>query len=1483
MKYLRAVKEVTRKDKISNEEIRNPSWWKRRTSMERCLTLLSTVILLITTALLIALVIVLYNRTNGKSNDVIHTEALQDDRRSTNSIQNQDITKNVCLTPGCIHTASHILKNMDPNVDPCDDFYQFSCGNFIKSTNIPDDKSSVTSFSVISDLLQEQLRTMIEEPIKPNEPKPFVLLKKIYKSCMNKTAIEEDGLKTIKSILKNLGGWPVLEGAKWSDGSFDWRQSVYKFRKIGYSVDYFMDFSVGIDLKNSTHRTVDLDQASLGLRREFLIKGLDDKLVKAYYDYVVDIAVIFGADKNVATKELKDSLEFEIKLANISLPNEKRRNASLLYNPMTVTELQTKYPSIPWLEYLNNVMDLTEIKIKNTDIIIVAVPTYISALEKLLSTTPKRVLANYVMSRAAAASVSYLTEELRNRQLQYSTILSGRTERESRWKECVDIASGSLSIAAGALYVRKYFNEESRQNAIQMVGDIRSEFIEILKTVDWMDDVTRKHALEKAAAMTSHIAYPDELLSDDKLEEFYAKLQFSSSHYLKTILNLTLFGTEFSFTRLNQPVNKTDWITHGRPSVVNAFYSSIENSIQFPAGILQGTFFNNDRPRYMNYGAIGFVIGHEITHGFDDQGRQFDKDGNLVDWWAPQTKEAFIKKAQCIIDQYGNYTLPEIGLNLNGINTQGENIADNGGIKEAYLAYSSWVKRNGAEPKLPGLNYTPHQLFWMSAANTWCSKYRPETLKLRVLTGYHSPATFRVRGPLSNLEHFSKDFNCPLGTKMNPTNKCHVCNLRRIINELADAEDINQSTHSAYTLKNDDVCLSENCVRAAFSILESIDTSVDPCDNFYNFACGNYIKNNIIPDDKAAVTTFTVLNDKLQQQLRLVFEDQHSNNENKIFKLVKNYYQACIDTEKTNKLAIKTLKNLLIEVGDWPVLHGKNWNEDDFNWRNLTYKFNKIGFDSGYFLQLSVGSDLKNNSVRSIQIDQPEFGISRDFLIKGESDKYVEAYFKFMVNVAVELGCSRKIAETELKEALNFEIKLAEIAMSKETRRNITQLYNVVTVRELQEKFSDLPWLEYINNVLPQAEISSNESLILVSPKYTSELLKLINQTTKRVQANFAIWRAINDQIPYLTDNLIQHQLNFHHVLIGVTQKQSRWKECVDEVAKGLPLLTSALYVRKYFNNEAKENALEMITYIKEAFDKILISLDWMDEVTRKSALEKSAFVENHVGYPDELLDNNKLEEYYKSLQIYPDQYLMSRLNIEKHTHIVYNKRLREPVNKSDWIEHGHVAQVNAFYNPVENSIMVPAGILQGIYFNKDRPRYMNYAAIGSVIGHELTHGFDDTGKQFDKNGILTDWWEQQTKELFLKKTQCIIEQYGNYTVPETNEKLNGINTQGENIADNGGIKEAYFAYKDWVKKNQPEPTLPGLNYTPNQLFWISAAMNWCGNYRPEVYTWLITTDVHSISEFRVLGPFSNLPHFAIDFQCGPNSKMNPVHKCTVW
>ncbi|XP_052866851.1 neprilysin-2 isoform X1 [Anopheles cruzii] len=763
---------------------KNPSWWRRRTALEKVLTLISIVCGVAVVALIISLLtVVLTDRIQNESSPS-SAQPLTGGRRgkalSTHPNAYNDVADkncdNVCLTPGCIQSASKALEQMDQEVEPCDDFYNYACGKFVKETIIPDEKVSVNTFSVIGDLLQQQLRSLVSDEINDSEATPFKLAKNLYKLCMNKTRIEDKGIKPLLDILDTLGGWPVLKGDSWDlDSSWSWVKSVKDFRKHGYSTDYFFDFSIGSDLKNSTRRIIDTDQALLSVSREYLVKGMENPIVSAYYNYMVDMAVLLGAEEARAKRELLDSLNFEMALANISLPNEKRRNATALYNPMTVKEFQQRYPYTDWLEYFNAILKDTNIAIDENEVIIVSVPSFMEELGPLLQNTPKRVMANYVMWRISGFSSIFLTEKLRKRQLQYTTALSGKQEQEPRWKECVELTAGSLPISVGALYIRKYFREDSKRAALDMVNDIKAVFVDILKKVDWMDEVTRESALEKVSTMATHIGYPDELMSDGKIAEYYKDLEFQpDSNYLNTILYMNQFGTTKAFKKLRQPVNKTDWITHSRPAIVNAFYSSIENSIQFPAGILQGQFFSYDRPKYMNYGAIGFVIGHEITHGFDDQGRQFDKNGNLVDWWQADTKKAYLEKARCIIEQYGNFTEPNVKLNLNGINTQGENIADNGGIKEAYYAYRKWAEKHGPEPRLPGLNLNPEQLFWLSAAQTWCSVYRPETMKMRITTGVHSPGQFRVLGPMSNMHEFAKDFNCPVGSPMNPEHKCEV-------------------------------------------------------------------------------------------------------------------------------------------------------------------------------------------------------------------------------------------------------------------------------------------------------------------------------------------------------------------------------------------------------------------------------------------------------------------------------------------------------------------------------------------------------------------------------------------------------------------------------------------------------------------------------------------------------------------------------------
>jgi len=439
------------------------------------------------------------------------------------------------------------------------------------------------------------------------------------------------------------------------------------------------------------------------------------------------------------------------------------------------------------VEYINSIHGSEDVVHDEDEIVNVKVPKYVTDFKEYISSVPSRVQANYMMWRLIKVAMSYLNEEASEIQLTYNKVITGKAQKAPRWEKCVEstaglkkpnlyFSEGSLSNAVGGMYAKKHFDLGAKDITDEIVENVRLEFKKMLDELTWMDSTTKAKAHIKVDQMTPHMAYAKEILDAKLINEFYNGLELKRDSYLKNILRLKQFIYNYYIKEFRNPIDKQSWKTHGGAAIVNAFYSPEENSIQFPAGILEGVFFQKDRPLYLNYGGIGFVVGHEITHGFDDEGSQSDGQGNLVDWWEPETKKRYLEKAQCIIDQYGNYTVKVEGeeLNVNGITTQGENIADNGGIKEAFRAYETLVSKYGPEPILPGLEYTPRQLMWLSGASVWCEVRRPASLKQQVLTDPHAPARFRINGPFSNMASFGEDWGCPVGSPMNPAKKCSV-------------------------------------------------------------------------------------------------------------------------------------------------------------------------------------------------------------------------------------------------------------------------------------------------------------------------------------------------------------------------------------------------------------------------------------------------------------------------------------------------------------------------------------------------------------------------------------------------------------------------------------------------------------------------------------------------------------------------------------
>ncbi|XP_013143777.1 PREDICTED: endothelin-converting enzyme 1-like isoform X1 [Papilio polytes] len=607
--------------------------------------------------------------------------------------------------------------------------------------------------------------------MKPNDPaNGDAALKSrfLFASCMNHEILEKRGHQPLLDLLNLLGGWPILN-QQWNSSTFDWLELMAKLRV--YNNDILISEWVGPDIKNSDEFVIQFDQTSLGLpTRDYFLQESNKVYLDAYKTYLVTIAKLLGGDPDHVRVSADKLISFEISLARITSAPEDRRNVSEIYKRMPISKLIKLVPEVDWIKYLCIVMNKT---IHKNETIVLFAHTYVLHLVKLIQETDADTLANYLLWRFVRHRVNNLDDRFQTAKQQFYYILFGREEAPPRWKNCISQVNSNMGMALGSMFVRKYFDEMSKNDTLTMTREIQQSFREILNMTDWIDSGTKKLAGHKVDSMMLRIGYPDFILNTEELNERYKEVKIHPDKYFENILNILQHLTKMEQSRIGQPVNKSLWNT--APAVVNAYYSRNKNQIMFPAGILQPPFYHRHFPRSLNYGGIGVVIGHEITHGFDDKGRLFDCEGNLHRWWSDPAIEAFHRRAQCLIDQYGRYVVPEVNMKLDGVNTQGENIADNGGVKQAFHAYLKWLKTHGSEDEtLPGLNHTHTQLFFLNFAQVWCGAMRPEAMRNKLKTAVHSPGRFRVIGTLSNSQDFANEFNCPPGSPMNPKHKCSV-------------------------------------------------------------------------------------------------------------------------------------------------------------------------------------------------------------------------------------------------------------------------------------------------------------------------------------------------------------------------------------------------------------------------------------------------------------------------------------------------------------------------------------------------------------------------------------------------------------------------------------------------------------------------------------------------------------------------------------
>lgn len=642
------------------------------------------------------------------------------------------------------------LASLDRKVDPCVDFYKFSCGGWMAANPLPGDQARYGRFDALQDRNRTLLRSMLDAAAveKPGRSALDQKIGDFYYACMDQKAIDARGAAALKPDLDRIA---ALKDKK------DLAGLVALLMREG--TPEFFNYSSEQDAKDSTQQIAGMDQGGLGLPdRDYYFKT-DAKSVEQRNAYVAHVAKMFellGSSPAEAAKKAQTVMAIETALADGSFDLVTRRDPQKVYHKMTVRELETLGPDFEWAKFTRAVGTPS---IKSLD---VSVPPFVKALDAVINKYSLDDLKTYMTWHLVHSNTEVLPTAFQEANFDfYGKVLRGTKEMRPRWKRCVDLTDGQLPDALGKAFVDQTLGKEGLERTHQMVAEIEKQMEKDIDELTWMSADTKKEALEKLHAVTNKIGEKAHWLT-------YSTVRVTRDDAFGNSQRASEFEMARQLGKIGKPVDKTDWFM-SQPTV-NAYYDPQENDINFPAGILQPPFYDNKMDDAVNYGGIGAVIGHELTHAFDDQGRQYDPKGNLFDWWSDKDAKAFEGLADCLVKQYSGYNAVD-DVKVNGKLTLGENTADNGGLRIAYMALHDMY---GSKEPAPVDGFTADQRFFLGWAQVWCQNQTPESIRQQVLTNPHSPANDRVNGAVSNMPEFAKAFRCKEGQPMAPVQRCRV-------------------------------------------------------------------------------------------------------------------------------------------------------------------------------------------------------------------------------------------------------------------------------------------------------------------------------------------------------------------------------------------------------------------------------------------------------------------------------------------------------------------------------------------------------------------------------------------------------------------------------------------------------------------------------------------------------------------------------------
>ena len=651
--------------------------------------------------------------------------------------------------PKALHSFDS--TSIDKSVDPCSDFYQYACGNWRKDNPIPSDQTRWGTFNQLA----ERNRYLLYTDLKQAADAPKSPLQKQYgtffAACMNVDQANSLGLKPVEPTLRAIDALPDKNALAAFLGDKQY---------IGGG---FFNFGSEQDEKDSSKQIAAISQGGLTLPDRDYYLSTDDRSVKIraqYMDYLVTMFTLLGDDASKAKTEATNVMTIETALAQGSMARVDMRDPDKVYHPTPLADLKQLTPDFDWTAYLAGVQPPSFTTLN------VVQPDYFKTMAHVIGDQPLPAIKSYLRIHSIDDVAPYLSSAFEQADFDFfNKTLRGQAVEQARWKRCTTLTDRELGEAVGQDWVRQNFPPQDKASMQQLVANLKSSLGDDIKQLPWMSEPTKQEALRKLGMFRDKIGYPDHWRD-------YSGIDVSSGNFVADLHNASVFNDEYDINHIGKPVNEKEWGMS--PPTVNAYYDPAMNDINFPAGILQPPFYQQSIDPAVNYGAIGVVIGHEMTHGFDDEGSHYDGSGDVRDWFTPQDRAAFTQRTDCEVKEYGSFE-PVPGQKLNGKLTLGENTADNGGIRISYQALQKVLDAEPAAERVKKIDgYTEDQRFFIAFAQVWCSNITDASERVAAKTDPHSPGEFRTNGTVQNFAAFGQAFGCHTGQPMMPANACHV-------------------------------------------------------------------------------------------------------------------------------------------------------------------------------------------------------------------------------------------------------------------------------------------------------------------------------------------------------------------------------------------------------------------------------------------------------------------------------------------------------------------------------------------------------------------------------------------------------------------------------------------------------------------------------------------------------------------------------------